>query len=1273
MNRDATPPEDRRTGGADPDASFIAGGGETGALIRAIDWRATPLGPASEWPQSLRTALSICLSSRFPIALYWGPEFVMLYNDDILPMVGAKHPHAMGRRVFEVLPEIRDLIEPLLQRVISTGEATWSEDLMLPLLRHDVQEESYFTFTYSPIRDESGGVGGVFCAVLETTDKIIEERRLRLLNALADATQAKTPGEACALAAAQIARAPNDIPFALLYLIDETSYVARLAGTANIESGTPRAPTSIAPGDHATWPFEASGKAGPPRFVTLEDGPGGARGAVLLPIERAGGGRPLGFIVAGLSPLLRSSGSYDRFHNLLAASISQAVSNAAAYEAERKRAEALAELDRAKTTFFSNISHEFRTPLTLMLAPIQDMQAMPAGAPVDHAAVDLLHRNALRLLKLVNTLLEFSRIEAGRIDAVYEPFDLSALTADLASSFRAAIERAGLALVVDCPPLPEPVYVDRDMWEKIVLNLLSNAFKFTFDGAITVRLRADDAAVYLEIADTGIGIADDHLPRLFERFHRIEGVRSRSHEGSGIGLALIQELVRLQGGAVRVASKLGAGTTFEVRIPRGAAHLPEDRIRASHALASTALGAKPYVSEALRWGSPSGDAVVPSGPARRTTASRERIVFADDNADMREYVARLLGERWAVETVGDGVSAMAAIRHDPPALILCDVMMPGLDGFALAQAVRADAALRAIPIIILSARAGEEETAKGLGAGANDYIAKPFSARELLVRVASNLAAARTAEDMRAREQIQRENLYRHFMQAPFPVCVFRGRDHVIELANPQILRAWGKGTEVVGLPLLEAIPELRDQPITEYLDEVFRTGVAHEGRTELARLPTQPNGELEDVYFNFVYAPLRDTSGAIEGTLVSAFDVTEQVHARRERTRMLAEEQRAHAAAEAARARIHSLFMQAPAPICILEGPAHRYTFANQPFTTLVGRDDIVGRTVTEAFPEHMAQGVLELLDHAYTTGETFRANEVSFRFARRRPGQFEDGVFNFVYEPFRDLEGKVCGILVVLFDVTDVVLARRASEQARHEAEASAAAQRAVLEFQERFVAVLGHDLRNPLAAIDMATELLRHQADQSNDAVTTRTLGRIRSSSLRISRMVEQILDLSRSRVGGGLAVSPAPMDLGAVLTGVVEELRTAHPSQDIQLRCSSMFGTWDRDRLEQVFSNLISNAIHHGLSETPITIEARQDGEELQVDIHNEGPPIPEALRATLFEPFRRGDRDSRASKSAGLGLGLYISRELVVAHGGDISVRSSSAEGTTFRVTLPRTP
>jgi len=307
----------------------LAGGGQVGALMRSMNWARTALGPPEKWPQSLRTALGIATNSRFPIALYWGPEFLMLYNDDLLPMVGAnKHPWALGRPAFEVLPEIRAIIEPLLRKVVDTGEAIWSEDLMLPLQRGEAPEEGYFTFTYSPVRDESGGVGGVFCAVLETTDKVIEGRRLRLLNALADAARARTAAEACDLAARQLAHASSDVPFALIYLFDEAATVAHLTGAANIEAGSELAPAMIAVDHESPWQPALSKANRGPRYVSLTSGPGGARGAVVLPIERAGGGRSHGFIVAGLSALLRNSESYERFHNLLARSNAPAVSNA---------------------------------------------------------------------------------------------------------------------------------------------------------------------------------------------------------------------------------------------------------------------------------------------------------------------------------------------------------------------------------------------------------------------------------------------------------------------------------------------------------------------------------------------------------------------------------------------------------------------------------------------------------------------------------------------------------------------------------------------------------------------------------------------------------------------------------------------------------------------------------------------------------------------------------------------------------------------------------
>jgi PAS domain S-box-containing protein len=478
--------------------------------------------------------------------------------------------------------------------------------------------------------------------------------------------------------------------------------------------------------------------------------------AAVVPLRSNKAHELAGLLVVGISPRLRFDDLYRSFFDLAAAQIATSIANARAYEEERKRADALAEIDRVKTAFFSNVSHEFRTPLTLMLGPLEDALAGPPDAlPQRRQDLALVRRNGLRLLKLVNTLLDFSRIEAGRVQASYEPVDLSAYTAELASVFRAAVDKAGLKLTVDCPSLGESAWVDRDMWEKIILNLLSNAFKFTLAGGITVRLRQKRRSAVLTVKDTGNGIPECEIPRLFDRFHRVEGIRGRTHEGTGIGLALVQELAKLHGGTFRAESVCGKGSTFPVTIPLGAAYLPPDRLHAERTVRSTALGAQPYVEEALRWlpdedGSDDAGSGIeppilpePALVACGSPGERARILLADDDADMRDYVRRLLSPRYDVRVVANGEEAFTVLHAEtPPDLLLSDVMMPLMDGYRLPRAVRSDPALDDLPVVLLSARAGEEASLEGLEAGADDYLVKPFSARELTARIASNLEKA---------------------------------------------------------------------------------------------------------------------------------------------------------------------------------------------------------------------------------------------------------------------------------------------------------------------------------------------------------------------------------------------------------------------------------------------------------------------------------------------------------------------------------------------------
>ena len=734
-----------------------------GERIRAFDWASTSLGPTSTWPQSLRSAISILLPSKAQICMFWGPDLVKFYNDAYIPVLDRKHPDVLGRPGREVWPEIWDVLGPLLNGVIETGEAFRATDHPFYIERRGFAEETYFDVSYDPVRDETGKVGGVFCIVSETTGRVLGERRLRTLRDLGRAKEARSAAEACRLALAALAPHRQDIPFARLHLLEPGGSVARGLGAVGISMNDGLGAGDVDLAD-PRWRFGWVADSGQP---TVLDGMPGISAAE-LPTSAApdrtlvypilGTGHCAGFVVVGTSRFLPLESDYRDFLDLVATQIGAAVVHATSYEEERKRAESLAELDRAKTRFFSNVSHEFRTPLTLMLGPLEDLLGRTPST-VDHedqATLAVIHRNGRRLLKLVNTLLDFSRIQAGRNDAVYEPTDLAALTADLASVFRSAVEQSGLTLDVRVARELEPVYVDRGMWEKIVLNLLSNAFKFTFEGVIGVELLDRGSAVELVVRDTGVGIAPDELGHVFERFHRVEGVRARTHEGSGIGLALVQELVALHGGTVRAESELGRGSAFFVTLPKGRAHLSAERVGTGSDTAAQPTVAPSFVEEALRWLPDEpvvAEAVAPAPAPAPTSVRRARVLVADDNADMREYTARLLRPRWDVEAVGDGAAALASIRERPADLVLSDVMMPGVGGFELLQALRADPSTRDIPMILLSARAGEESRVEGLRAGADDYVTKPFSARELVARVEAHLALKTLRDNAEAERQ----------------------------------------------------------------------------------------------------------------------------------------------------------------------------------------------------------------------------------------------------------------------------------------------------------------------------------------------------------------------------------------------------------------------------------------------------------------------------------------------------------------------------------------
>ncbi len=849
----------------------LAGGGEMGALMRSMDWSKTPIGPVESWSPSLQMMVRFLLANRLPLLLWWGPRFCQLYNDQFCVSLGEKHPKSMGQPASECWPEIWSIIGPLIETSFRGGSATWIEDLALELRRHGFNDEAHFTVAHSPVPDDTvpSGIGGVLATIHETTEKIISDRRVAVLRDLgACSAAAKTAEEACTIAAEALARHPKDIPFALLYVIDSPQGLAHLAATSGVDDDSPAAVPAVdlrAPVAAGVWPIQdvvlgqqiVLLKDLAARLSAIPPGPWSdpPRSAALIPIRSNTANRLAGVLVAGISPRLRFDEPYRNFFDLLSHQMATALANTRAYEEERKRAELLSEIDRAKTAFFSNVSHEFRTPLTLILGPLEDMLASPDRELTrdQRQQLAVIHRNSLRLLKLVNSVLDFSRIEAGRIEAVFQPTDISSVTADLASAFRSAMERAGIRYEINCEPIEEKVFIDRDMWEKIVFNLLSNAFKFTFQGTVSVSVKPVDGSVQLQISDTGVGIPAQELPHLFEWFHRVEGTLGRTYEGTGIGLALVKQLVKLHHGRVSVESTAGVGSTFTVTIPKGRNHSSQVRSGGVRTRASSSIGANSYVEEALRWLPPEpGESqrtlaehkdAVPSldvSPATQKQGPEESavalIVLADDNSDMRDYVRP---------------------------------------------------ATRTKPVILLSARAGEESRIKGLQAGADDYLTKPFTARELVARVGTHLKMARIRTEssnverrLRTEIELERNRLRDSFAQAPAAIALLSGPDHRFAFLNAEYSRVTGRTREqLLGKTVREVFPEVDGQGFYEVLDRVYQRGepfVAKERKITFNR-----HGKLVSIYMNSAYHPLRDLTGHVEGILIGAVDVTEQVLAR--------------------------------------------------------------------------------------------------------------------------------------------------------------------------------------------------------------------------------------------------------------------------------------------------------------------------------------------------------------------------------------------------------
>ncbi|KAG9288146.1 hypothetical protein G9A89_000941 [Geosiphon pyriformis] len=867
-------------------------------LVYSFDWSTTQLGAMSTWTTSLRTTVDLCLHSVFPMALYYGPQKLLIYNQMWRPILKLKHPEALGKPAWEVWPEIWDVIGPIFDGVVSTGQGQFNDDLMLLLLRDGYTEECYFSFTFSPVFQEDGSVGGVFTAVQETTQRVLSARRLKTLGELGNRTPgAKSVEASCHLATAALRDNNADITYALIYLIgkneageDNQTYVARLTATTfddnlHTQSGddgveelifvtgksSRNLPDQLPKSHHVlnvtnameaflkdiqksknnemdqksqlqssdsltqtesltkssfssftpeSWPIEQVIRTNQHVLVTLAD----KSQAILLPVLTSFAGKTVltAILICGVNVRRALDTEYLEFCQLVVGHVSSSLTNGRSREEERKQAETLADLNRQKIMFFQNISHELRTPLTLMLAPLED--AISSCAPDSPILYNLkmIQRNARRLLKLVNTLLQFSRIEAGRLEAHYCETDIAKVTTELASNFESMAKSFGLTFTLDIPSnetlqlqLEHKVYLDLDLYEKIVFNLCSNAFKYTWDGGVTIRLYADKMecgeVVILEVTDTGVGISPEHLPNIFQRFYRIESHQSRSHEGTGIGLALVKELAIRHGGDISVTSEVDVGTTFRVWIPTGYDQLPRKNVYINGIREGNAKYPIPslrenqfsrnvdlYLEECKQWNTEKHDSqgfqtkfeeddheakntiehlktlsiASPTLGAAKDVRSPflleefgsdpnriKRVLVVDDNADMRNYLCNILKTEFEVRSATDGRDALNIItKHEiKPDLVLSDIMMPNMNGFELLKILRSDPSTKMIPVILLSARAGEEASVEGLERGADDYLIKPFNARELIARVRSNIKLSNLRHELVVQQRSQAE------------------------------------------------------------------------------------------------------------------------------------------------------------------------------------------------------------------------------------------------------------------------------------------------------------------------------------------------------------------------------------------------------------------------------------------------------------------------------------------------------------------------------------
>lgn len=1239
-----------------------------GARIREYDWSKTSLGPVASWPQSLRTCVRIMLSSRQPIWIGWGGDLIKLYNDPYKAIVGGKHPWALGKPASVVWKDIWKDIDPMLRQVMEKDEGTYVESQLLIMERNGYPEETYYTFSYTPIPGDDGTTAGMICANTDDTDRIISERQLRTLTQLGkNLTDCNSNNEIIEKTIDTLSENPYDFPFALFRTISGSK--ATLVHSTELGPSVNKIPREIdleEENDIALILKKAVSTKKIQLFESVTERVGQMpmggwhippEMAIVLPIVQTGIKEAFGVLVVGLNPYRLMDEKYLGFFSLVGDQVATSFADIHVLKEERKRIEALAALDRAKTTFFSNISHEFRTPLTLLLGPIEETIEDPGNAVANKIRMNAAFKNAKRMQKLVNTLLDFSRIEAGRLEGRFTRVDICSLTNNLVSTFRSAIENAGMKLNFNCSHIRDDVYVDVDMWEKIVLNLVSNAFKYSKQGTIDVEINQVNDQVQLSVADTGIGIPDNQLDKIFDRFHRIESMEGRSLEGTGIGLSMVKELVKLHQGNINVSSKIGKGSLFTVMLPVSNEHLPQNRINNSTANPDISMHAEAFVREVLSWSpevesnssNPVSDIISDSLFHTRDEKNKQyKIIIADDNSDMRAYMQRLLSDQYTIITAIDGKDAFEKVLKHNPDLLLSDVMMPKLDGFGLIKKIRNHPDRKNLPVIFLSARADEEAKVEGLDAGADDYLVKPFSSKELVARVEANIKIAKS--------RIAAEsNLRNVIMQTPVAMAIMMGDKYIIEMANPRALELWGKKyEEVINRPAMQVFPELIEQGFDKILNDVYTLGIAFIANEMPVILIRQ--GNPETLFINFIYEPLRDSDGRIHGIVGIGIDVSEQVKAR--------------AKIEQSQKELNEMANAVPQLVWVadVDGNIIYYNDRVEEFAGAFKNDDGNWSWQNMIHPEDM-----ELTHQAWQNSlKEGTIYQVEHR-AKKKDGQYRWLLSRGI--PYKDEKGSIIKWFGTATDIHASkeqanVLEEEIKKRTKELKELNFSLGQSNKELQQ-FAHVASHDLKEPLRKIKTFTGRLAADPGNSLTGKSIVYIDKVNSASDRMLNMIEGVLEYSMLNAQEQKWES---VDLNEIIRNIEVDLELIIAKKSAKIIFDKLHSVSGASiLLYQLFYNLINNSLKFSREDQPPVIEIlssrhQKEGKEfVQIVVKDNGIGFEQEYSENIFNTFTRLNSKDEFE---GTGLGLSLCKRIIERHKGTIRAEGKAKQGAMFILEIP---